>query len=136
MKEHIQAECRREDCNGSCPECCLSVCSVCGLSEGAQTTHCPGEPSGHRADEVYAGKRDYRDGEWIEACSTHSPMAQVNRQQNFQLAQKIWDWIDEEVLSIPNDTYLQMKDAEVVKGIQRLISESHKLSQNSDTRKQ
>ncbi|KVV40825.1 hypothetical protein WT27_12910 [Burkholderia territorii] len=42
----------------------LGICKVCGLGEGSLTTECPGERSGAKADDVYAGKIDYVDGRW------------------------------------------------------------------------
>lgn len=42
----------------------LGICKVCGLAEGSLTTECPGEPSGEKGEDVYAGKLDYVDGSW------------------------------------------------------------------------
>lgn len=47
----------------------LSLCSTCGLLEGALTTDCPGErvPS-HKVDQIYSqGNLDYREAEggWV-----------------------------------------------------------------------
>lgn len=50
----------------------LAICKVCGIAEGALTTHCPGEPSGRRADDVYTRKTDYVDGCWTTLTQTTS----------------------------------------------------------------
>lgn len=42
-----------------------------------------------RGEDVYAGKIDFRDGEWVEKCSPHSPrywttpegLAEIERQR-------------------------------------------------------
>ena len=69
-KEHINiGHCNNPDCGGSCFFCCCFVCKVCGLSEGALTTDCPGgHVSMETTDKIYAtGKLDYRDPEgWVE----------------------------------------------------------------------
>jgi hypothetical protein len=45
--------------------CNLFVCGVCGAFEGGLPTECPGYSIGaDKADEVYAGKIDFIDGEW------------------------------------------------------------------------
>lgn len=63
-----------EDKCGACNLCCLSVCSRCGLYEGALTTHCPGENvSMDKSELIYAGKLNYRGGEWVEELSEHTP---------------------------------------------------------------
>ena len=49
----------------------LDVCSVCGLFEGGLTTHCPGVKAYGKSDEVYAGKIDFRDGQWVEGVTIH-----------------------------------------------------------------
>ncbi|MBR8043188.1 NADAR family protein [Burkholderia cenocepacia] len=43
----------------------LAICRVCGLGEGALTTHCPGARAGAYADDVYAGKLDFVEGSWV-----------------------------------------------------------------------
>lgn len=44
----------------------LAICKVCGLMEGSLTTHCPGEMSISKHEEIYAGNLDYRaDGGWV-----------------------------------------------------------------------
>lgn len=54
----------------------LAICRVCGLAEGCLTTDCPGEDVYvDRHDDVYSGKIDYRNGQWVEACTPHSPAA-------------------------------------------------------------
>lgn len=49
----------------------LALCKVCGLYEGGLTTDCPGVPSQDRSDDVYAGRLDFRNGEWVEEVSAH-----------------------------------------------------------------
>jgi hypothetical protein len=44
--------------------CNCFYCGVCGGFEGSLPTECPGYMIGDRADEVYAGKIDFIDGEW------------------------------------------------------------------------
>lgn len=53
----------------------LSHCTTCGLFEGSLTTECPGvQCYAEKADDVYAGKLDFLDGEWVErAASPYSP---------------------------------------------------------------
>lgn len=52
----------------------LAVCKVCGLFEGALTTHCPGSKSYGRSEEVYAGHVDFFHGEWTAGrISLHLP---------------------------------------------------------------
>jgi hypothetical protein len=50
----------------------LFACDVCGGFEGAATTDCPGRTV-HLADEVYAGRLDYRAGCWVAGPSLWSP---------------------------------------------------------------
>lgn len=81
MSEHIAVEHERgyhdnEEYARSCMFCDggLFACRVCDSIEGATTTHCPGESmTADQVDAVYAGLLDFRDGEWIEQCSPHSP---------------------------------------------------------------
>jgi hypothetical protein len=75
LEHDYYKSCDRDDCDGSCPFCTLAVCKVCGLCEGALTTHCPGERvEEHRSKAVYAGKIDFVDGSWEDdRCSHHSP---------------------------------------------------------------
>lgn len=48
----------------------ITVCKVCGLGEGTMTTDCPGEQSWSKADEIYNGRLDYREGEgWVNKLS-------------------------------------------------------------------
>lgn len=73
MTKHIFEQ--HEDCYiQHCAICVggLSICTVCRLAEGALTTDCPGAPTSF-TELVYEGKLDYREGEWVEACSPHSP---------------------------------------------------------------
>jgi len=45
----------------------LTICKVCKSYEGGLTTDCPGEVvSYEKSGEVYAGKIDFRDGQWVE----------------------------------------------------------------------
>jgi hypothetical protein len=52
----------------------LFACTECGAFEGAMTTHCPGyQVDGVTWDEVYAGKKDFRFGKWIDRPSRYPP---------------------------------------------------------------
>lgn len=71
---HVPFKCQCE--RMSCQFCAggLFACAVCDSFEGATTTHCPDEPMDRdKAEAVYAGKVDFRDGEWVEAGSPHTP---------------------------------------------------------------
>lgn len=76
--QHKYIEPKDHNCNNPyCPICegGLSVCSVCGLLEGSLTTECPCVPSYQEyADDVYEGKIDYRNGEWVNKVSRHTPV--------------------------------------------------------------
>ncbi|CVK18498.1 hypothetical protein [Sporomusa sphaeroides] len=69
--DHQYREPKDCNCNGE-PGCMvcdggLSICKVCGLMEGSLTTDCPGEWSGKKSEEIYAGNLDYREGQgWVE----------------------------------------------------------------------
>lgn len=73
--QHIRKICKGGHDNGQ--ECMIEqlfLCANCGLFEGSLTTECPQTESySERADAVYTGKIDYRDGKWIELISIHSP---------------------------------------------------------------
>lgn len=44
----------------------LAICKVCNCSEGTLTTDCCGEKVPmKKQDEIYAGKIDYINGEWV-----------------------------------------------------------------------
>jgi hypothetical protein len=59
---------------GCCNLCCLAVCDVCGLFEGALTTHCPGKPvSFENSERIYRGELNFRGGIWLAECSEHTP---------------------------------------------------------------
>ena len=73
---HVALEC---DCgNTGCMFCDggLFACTRCGSFEGATTTDCPGRQI-HLADEVYAGRLDYRIingvGSWVAGPSSDTP---------------------------------------------------------------
>lgn len=66
MAGHIEEKCTDDDCNGSCPVCCLFVCAVCGCYEGSLATECPGERvSFERQEEIYARQIDFIGGQWV-----------------------------------------------------------------------
>lgn len=47
----------------------LSACAVCHAFEGAWPDDCPGVGMTYeQSDEVYAGRLNYRDGEWRAEC--------------------------------------------------------------------
>lgn len=71
---HHWAHCDK-DCTG-CFLCDggLSVCTVCGLGEGALTTDCPqARCAEDLGAAIYAGKLDFRGGRWHREPSPHSP---------------------------------------------------------------
>ena len=50
----------------------LAVCRVCGLYEGSLTTECPGvQCYSEKSSDVYAGKIDFRNGQWVEGVTKH-----------------------------------------------------------------
>lgn len=54
----------------------LLYCSVCGLLEGSLTTDCPGVKSwSEHGDDIYSGKKDFRDGRWVNLPSPYSPQS-------------------------------------------------------------
>lgn len=57
---HVQAECSRGDCGGTCVCCTLSVCSICGCYEGSLLPYCPGRCV--TLDEQDAFYKHYCDG--------------------------------------------------------------------------
>jgi hypothetical protein len=60
---------------GSCHLCCLAVCEVCGLFEGALTTHCPGKHVSYEdSQRIYIGDLNFRGGIWVKECSEHTPV--------------------------------------------------------------
>lgn len=64
--------------SGSCPICDggLANCKVCNGAEGALTTHCCGRHlTTEEVDKVYRGDLDFKDNQWVESTSPHSPAA-------------------------------------------------------------
>jgi len=64
-----QYEKHEPSCEQHCPICDggLCHCVVCGGAEGTLTTECPGvRVSEAMHDSVYAGRLDFRDGQWID----------------------------------------------------------------------
>lgn len=52
----------------------LFACTRCDSFEGMTTTHCPGRGWGEDVGTaIYDGKLDYRDGEWVDVGSPHTP---------------------------------------------------------------
>jgi hypothetical protein len=77
MPKHIYYDgCESGDCGGGCHLCCLAVCKVCGLFEGALTTDCPGHFTIHEQSErIYQGKMDFRDSEgWVDKLNPTNQM--------------------------------------------------------------
>jgi hypothetical protein len=74
-KQHTWVE--HENCKKPYCEICeggLSICSICGLIEGSLTTECPGYRCWtEKGDDIYAGKIDFRNGQWVKECSPYSP---------------------------------------------------------------
>ena len=53
----------------------LAICKVCGLVEGCLTTDCPGENVyAEKNETIYNGQIDYRNGQWVNEPSPHSPL--------------------------------------------------------------
>lgn len=48
---HVQAQCSRKDCDGTCVCCCLSICAICGGSEGSLLPKCPGRRLSYEEDQ-------------------------------------------------------------------------------------
>lgn len=47
----------------------LSACTRCGAFEGAWPDDCPGQKmTAEQNESVYAGRLNYRDGEWRDEC--------------------------------------------------------------------
>ena len=76
MSGHVYE--KHENCElNHCPICDggLSVCTVCGGWEGSLTSDCPRERmSGDEQDAVYAGIKDFRNGQWIDNSNTIHPL--------------------------------------------------------------
>jgi hypothetical protein len=80
----------------------LGICSICGLVEGSLTTDCPGfEAYADYADYIYAGKIDFRNGQWVNECSPHTPAYYRRKEkqpmdnQNPNLnEQELWDNVE------------------------------------------
>ena len=75
MRKHVW-EVHKECDRLYCPICDggLSVCTVCGLIEGSLTTDCPGYNCwSDKNEDIYAGKIDFINGEWVNKISPHSP---------------------------------------------------------------
>jgi hypothetical protein len=72
MANHVYE--KHQGCNNpNCPVCdgSMTRCVVCGGSQGALTTDCPGELMLQKTLEmVDAGKMDFRGGEWINLKHT------------------------------------------------------------------
>lgn len=83
MKEHQYINGCKNKC-GSCNLCCLAVCSICGLYEGALTTHCPNRPVSFEESEViYQGFKNFRSGLWLDECTEHSPAFRHRHEQQY-----------------------------------------------------
>jgi hypothetical protein len=63
----------------------LSACTVCDAFEGAWPDECPGERMTYRqSDEVYAGRLNFRDGQWhAECCRIRRPADEVLREEGY-----------------------------------------------------
>lgn len=65
----IIEKCDNPDCNGSCNECTLAICSVCREAEGGLTTHCPGRDRHPAGLSAFDSLVDYRYGMWWEGVT-------------------------------------------------------------------
>lgn len=51
------------------------MCTVCNGAEGTLPTECPGRlMSSARQEHIYAGRIDFKDGEWIKGISPCCPV--------------------------------------------------------------
>lgn len=77
MTDHVPYKCAGDhDERRGCMFCDggLFACAICGALEGATPTDCPGvSMTPEQIDAIYAGELDYRCGEWLAACSPHTP---------------------------------------------------------------
>lgn len=76
MTKHVKKECNHTDAEmdafyargvseGNC--CVLFTCAVCTAWEGGLTTECPGRVTTYdEQEQVYAGKIDFINGQWIK----------------------------------------------------------------------
>jgi len=75
MLEHVDYVCAEKDCEG-CQFCQggLWSCTVCDGFEGSMPSTCPGEAmTWEQGEAVYAGRLDYRYGQWLAVSSRYSP---------------------------------------------------------------
>ena len=68
---HKWYECPPSGCKqeGRCPYCDggLGLCVICACAEGTLPTHCPGKEIDQFAqEEIYNGKLDFINGQWVE----------------------------------------------------------------------
>lgn len=72
---HVDIKCDDQKCNG-CAFCegGLWACRVCGGLEGSMPSTCPSaRMDAETSDAVYAGRKDFRNGQWIDAPSKFCP---------------------------------------------------------------
>lgn len=72
--EHVAFNCT---CNRRYCQFCeggLFACVNCDSFEGATTTECPNvKMTAKQREEVYAGNLDFKNGQWVNEASSHSP---------------------------------------------------------------
>lgn len=86
MSKHIPYVCKDTHDYPNCMFCHggLFACSRCGCCEGATTTECPGvKLSMQQLDDIYAGKLDFKGGQWVEG---DGEMPWVNNQLQIERA--------------------------------------------------
>lgn len=87
----------------------ISLCKVCKLYEGGLTTHCSGEDSLEKSDDIYEGKLDYRKGEgWVKKLNPTNKMWVAWKIYAKELGNKDAPQTKEEImgmLDITSETY-------------------------------
>lgn len=78
MSAHVRTACESPNCGGSCFDCTLAICAVCGGAEASLTTDCCGAALGVHAWPVVNGDEDYTD-----ALGWHRPAANTKRSPRF-----------------------------------------------------
>lgn len=103
IREHIYyGNCETGDCGGTCPQCSLSICKVCGLHEGSLTTHCSGKVVDDKdADLIYKGKLDFRSGKWYKDMRNRPMYKDIDEALNNE-KMYLKDLLDGRCLDLPS----------------------------------